>query len=250
MGSQSVGLIGLGRFGRMVYDYLKPCGGLRVWTRDSGKLSGFAEAATFEDTASADVVVLAVAISAMDETCRRLAPILRRDQIVIDTCSVKVEPVRLMLDLLPAGVEILGTHPLFGPDSGEQGIAGLKIVLCPVRIGAPSYRSIRAWLESLGLALIEATPEEHDRQVARTQAVFHLLAQAFHRLGWGEDQIATPGPEAFFRLTRTLQSDSFQLFSDMQRRNPFTGEYRRHFLAALAQLDQELGSQPPTPPQP
>ncbi len=249
MGRQSVGLIGLGRFGKMVYEYLKPCGHLRVWTRDSRRLAGFPEAATFEETCRADIVVLAVAISAMEETCRRMAPLSKPGQIVIDTCSVKVEPVRLMLEVLPGTVEILGTHPLFGPDSGQQGIAGLKIVLCPVRIAASAYGPIRAWLESLRLEVIEVTPEEHDRQAARTQAIFHLLAQAFHRLGWGGERIATPGPEAFSRLTRTLQGDSFQLFLDMQRQNPFAGECRRAFLEALGELDEELGGRRPGPAQ-
>ena len=85
------------------------------------------------------------------------------------------------------------------------------------------------------------SPEEHDRQAARTQAIFHLLARAMGRLGWGDDEIATPGPDAFFRQVTTLQNDSFQLFVDMQRDNPFAVAYRREFIEALASLDRELG---------
>jgi hypothetical protein len=61
------------------------------------------------------------------------------------------------------------------------------------------------------------------------------------RLEWGRDEIATPGPEAFFRQVTTLQNDSFQLFVDMQRDNPFAAAYRRQFIEALASLDHELG---------
>lgn len=236
----SIGLVGLGRFGRMVYDHLKPHGELRVWTRDARKLVGLAEAGSFEETVGCDRVVLTVAISAMEATCRRMAPHLRPGQVVIDTCSVKVEPVRTMLEELPDSVEILGTHPLFGPDSGKDGIAGLKIVLCPVRISETSYRPIRELLESLGLDLIDATPEEHDRQAARTQALFHALAQTLQRLGWGGERIATPGPEALYRLMGAVQNDSFQLFLDMQRENPFAAEYRQKFLDAFAALDREI----------
>jgi prephenate dehydrogenase len=237
--AKTIGILGLGRFGRMTYEYLvdrHP----RVWTRDASKLEGLAGAASFEEAAASDVVVLTVPISAMQETCGRLAPLLRPGQIVVDTCSVKVEPVRLMTSLLPAGVAILGTHPLFGPDSGKDGIAGLKIVLSPVRMDPASYQRIRGFLGSLGLLVIEATPEEHDRQAARTQAVFHLLAQALGRLGWGDDPIATPAPEAFFRHVRSLRNDSRQLFLDMQRRNPFAAEYRRLFVEELRRLDSEL----------
>jgi prephenate dehydrogenase len=230
----------MGRFGRLVYEHLKPHGQLRVWTRDGRKLADVPEASTFEDAARADVVVLTVAISAMEETCARLAPLLRPGSLLIDTCSVKVRPVEIMRRHVPERVGILATHPLFGPDSGRDGIRGLKIVLCPVRVDTDVYQHVRSFLESLGLVLIEATPEEHDRQAARTQAVFHLLAQTLRRLGWGGESMATPGPEAFFRQINSVQQDTAQLFSDMQRLNPFAAEYRKQFLAALAEIDREL----------
>lgn len=240
MGNKSVGLFGMGRFGRLVYEHLRPRGQLRVWTRDARKLAGIPEAASFEDAARADVVLLTVAISAMEETCARLAPLLRPGSVVVDTCSVKVWPVEIMRRHVPEGVGILATHPLFGPDSGRDGIRGLKIVLCPVRVTPEAYRQIRSFLESLGLVLIEATAQEHDRQAARTQAVFHLLAQALGRLGWGGESMATPGPEAFFRQIGSVQQDTAQLFRDMERLNPFAAEYRRQFLATLAEIDREL----------
>jgi prephenate dehydrogenase len=237
--SRTISILGLGRFGRMTYEYLRERQP-RVWTRDARKLAGLAGAASFEEAAAADVVVLTVAISAMEETCRRLAPLLRAGQIVVDTCSVKVEPVRVMAATLPQGVQILGAHPLFGPDSGKDGIAGLKIVLCPVRIQPPAYQHVRDFLAGLGLQVLETTPEEHDRQIARTQAVFHLLARALGRLGWGGEPVATPGPEAFFRQVLTLQHDSPQLFLDMQRANPYAAEYRRLLIEELRRLDAEL----------
>ena len=237
--AKTIGILGLGRFGRMTYEHMKGCRP-RVWTRDGSKLAGIEGAATFEEAAACDIVVLTVAISAMEETCRRLAPLLRPGQTVVDTCSVKVAPVRVMLDALPPKVQILGTHPLFGPDSGRDGIAGLRIVLCPVRIEPSEYQAIRDFVASLGLRVIEATPEEHDRQAARTQAIFHLLAQAFGRLGWGGEPIATPAPEAFSRHVASLRNDSFQLFVDMQRSNPFAGEHRAQLIKALQTLDGEL----------
>jgi prephenate dehydrogenase len=242
MKARSIGLLGLGRFGQMVYEHLKPHGGLRVWTRDARKLEGTPEAGTFEEVARCEIVVLTVAISAMQETCRRLAPLMRPGQTVVDTCSVKVRPVEIMLAELPDSVAVLGTHPLFGPDSGKDGIAGLKIVLCPVRIDAADYAAIGEHLASLGLQVIEATPEEHDRQAARNQALFHVLAQTLKQLGWGGEPMATPGPETLHRLLGALQNDSYQLFLDMQRENPFAAEYRQKFLSALRAVDQELST--------
>jgi prephenate dehydrogenase len=237
-----MGLLGLGRFGRLTYDLLRPHVRLRVWTRDERKLDGLPEAATFEEAVASDIVVLTVAISAMEQTCRRMAPLLRPGQIVADTCSVKVRPAELMQTLLPESVELLATHPLFGPDSAKDGIQGLKIVLCPIRIGASAYEPIREALRAAGLDVIEATPEEHDRQAARTQAVFHLLGQAYRQLGWGRERIATPGPESLSRLLAALQHDTPQLFVDMQRENPFAAEERRRLIEALSALDRQISA--------
>ncbi len=237
--AKTIGILGLGRFGRLTYEHLRERRP-RVWTRDVSNLAGLAGAASFEEAAACDVLVLTVAISAVEEICRRLAPLLHAGQMVVDTCSVKVDPLSVMTSLLPEDVQILGTHPLFGPDSAKNGIAGLKIVLCPVRVEPAAHDHVRRFLGSLGLQVIEATPEEHDRQIARTQAVFHLLAQALGRLGWGGEPIATPAPEAFFAQVSSLRNDSFQLFLDMQRRNPFAAECRERFLGELARLHTEL----------
>lgn len=213
---------------------------LRVYDVDPARLAAVAEAADLADVCRCRYVVLAVPISAVPETLDRIRPLLEPGAVVIDTCSVKVRPIEWMLQRLPESVEVLGTHPLFGPDSGRDGIVGLKVVLCPARVSEGTVENVRAFLESLGLVVLVTTPEEHDRQMALTQAIFHLLAQAFARLGWGLSPIATPGPEAFLRLVRTVQNDTRQLFIDMERQNPFAAEYRRRFLDELERLDAEL----------
>lgn len=236
----SVGLIGHGRFGGMIRQYLRDRVELRVYDTDPARLSGVSEAAELAEVCRCRYVVLAVPISAMPATLDRIRPLVGPEAVVLDTCSVKVRPVEWMLARLPGTVEVLGTHPLFGPDSGRDGIEGLKVVLCPARVSEESLASVRRFLEGLGLVVLVTSPEEHDRQMALTQAIFHWLAQAFGRLGWGLSPIATPGPEAFLRLIRTVQNDTRQLFFDMERQNPFAAEYRRRFLDELEKLDAEL----------
>lgn len=239
---ETIGLLGFGRFGRMVLEYLSPAKLVRVYDTDPQKLEGLAQAASFEPTISSQVIILCVPISSLEEACRKMAPHLRPGQIVVDTCSVKERPLRWMLAHLPKSVEILGTHPLFGPDSGKDGIAGLKIVLCPARIRDEAYSAIRHCLESLQLVLIETTPAEHDRQIAQSQAIFHLIAQVVKRLTWGGQAISTPGPEMFYRLVRTVQHDTDQLFLDMERENPHALQYRRQFIQEMIRLDEELSA--------
>lgn len=241
---KTTGLIGLGRFGGMAYRYLRNRP-LRVTDSNPARLQGIPEAASFEDTAQSDLILLAVPISAIPGVCGRLAPLLHPGQTVVDTCSVKTKPVRWMLDQLPASVQILGTHPLFGPDSGKHGIGGMKIAVCRVRVDDDTYARILGFLRSLELQVIETTPEEHDRQIAQTQAVFHLIAQTLKRLRWGTEAITTPGPETFFSLITTVQQDTDQLFLDLQRENPFAADARERFINELIALHHALGTAGP-----
>ena len=74
---------------------------------------------------------------------RPIAPLLSPDALVIDVCSVKEYPVRLMKELLPERVSILATHPMFGPDSAAHALQGRKIVLCAERIADFAYQKIK-----------------------------------------------------------------------------------------------------------
>ena len=235
-----VGLLGFGRFGKMVYEHLRRDKEVLVYDSNSSQLQGISEATTFEEAVSAPLIVLCVPISAMKNTCKKMAPLLREGQIVVDTCSVKKRPLEWMSTHLPESVQILGTHPLFGPDSGKEGVAGLKIALCPARIKQESYDSIRHYLQRLQLVTVEVTAEEHDQQIAKSQAVFHLIAQVMKQLKWASQAISTPGPEAFDRLVRTVQQDTDQLFLDIERENPYAAEWRQRFIQEVLSLDKEL----------
>jgi prephenate dehydrogenase len=193
---------------------------------------------TLQETLAADVVVLCVPISKIPEICRQISPSLRPGQLIVDTCSVKMRPIAWLLETLPQAVDILGTHPLFGPDSAKQGIAGLKIAVCPVR--GNRIGPIRDYLETLGLEVIETTPEEHDREMAQTQAVFHVISRAIQGAGLNRRRISTPGPEQFFDLLYSLQNDSPQLFLDLESHNPYAASVRRRLIQALIDLDEQI----------
>lgn len=224
----------------MVYRYLNPAVELKVYDSDERATACLPEAGGFEEVASSDIVILSVPISEMPAVCRELLPYIREGQVFVDTCSVKTKPLAMMEELFPEGVQIMGTHPLFGPDSGKDGIAGFKIVVCPVRIEEQLYQEVIEFLQELDLVVVESTPEEHDRQIAQTQAIFHLIAQAMKELGWGVKVISTPGPDTFYRLVKTVQQDTSQLFQDMAKENPYAAEYRKKFLKTLGELDQSL----------
>jgi prephenate dehydrogenase len=239
----AVGLIGFGRFGRLAARHL--CGALRVRVFDPSAAAGEiaalgAEPADLPSAARCDAVILAVPISAMEAALAALKPHLRPGALVADVCSVKELPVRWMEALLPPAVEILGTHPMFGPDSAADSLAGRKIVLCPVRIAADRLAAVEAELAARGLEVIEARPEEHDRQIAVSLALTHFIGRGLEQFGAAPLPIDTEGYRRLLAILGVVTHDSWQLFEDMHHFNRFAPGIRRRILRALKRVDDLL----------
>jgi prephenate dehydrogenase len=239
-----IGLIGYGRFGRLTVKNLSPDFEVVVHTRNPDKAADIAAAGgrlvSMEEAGAKKIVILCVPISAMRRTLRTIAPMLRPDAVVVDVCSVKVYPAQWMQELLPPSVEILATHPMFGPDSAAKSVSGHKIVLCPERISPERYHKIKQWLEKRGLTLIETSPEEHDRKIAVSLALTHFIGRSLAEFGAPPLDIDTEGYKRLLHILGVVNNDTWQLFEDMHHFNPFAREKRRDFLRAMTKIDAHL----------
>ncbi|MFN8007271.1 MAG: prephenate dehydrogenase/arogenate dehydrogenase family protein [Terriglobia bacterium] len=233
-----IGILGMGRFGRFASEILKQDFKISAFDRRKISPPRGVESASLEIVASKPIVIFCVPISQIESVCKEVKPFLYPGQLLMDTCSVKVLPLRTMRRLLPRFVEIVGTHPLFGPDSAQQGIRGFRIALCPVR--CLRLKKIKSFLEGKGLEVIVTTPENHDRKMAMTQALYHFLARGVANLKIKVSALSTPGPARLFEDFRDVQSDSLELFADLQTRNPHAGAMRKSLLRSLSQIDREL----------
>ena len=245
-----IGLIGFGRFGKLTARYLAADLNVVVYNRSGKQAEITAVGAVPEDletVCAQPVVILCVPISRMKDMLGTIAPLLAPSSLVVDVCSVKALPVQWMRDILPAEVSILATHPMFGPDSAADTIDGRKIVLCPVRIAQNRYRGIRDYLAKKGLVVIETTPEAHDQQIAVTLALTHFIGRSLSEFGAPELEIDTEGYQRLRHILGVVENDTWELFRDMHRYNPFAVETRRAFMIAMATIEgklaQEKGSQ-------
>jgi prephenate dehydrogenase len=239
MPTKELGLFGYGRLGRLLAEQLSSDFSIAVFDPAfSGQTDRGQSFVDLSEAAKKEIVLLAVPMSAMETTCRQIAAFLRPGQLLLDTCSVKIVPMQIMERWIPKGVEIIGTHPLFGPDSAKSGLGGHKIVLCP--LSDSQLPRLRRFLKKKGLQVIIATPEAHDRAMAETQCLFHLMARAIQEMGIKVGDITTPGPEKLYRDFSILQHDTLQLFRDMQRLNPYASQLRRQFIDILEQFDADL----------
>ncbi len=239
------GIIGYGRFGKLWAGALSSCGEVLVYDKEFVDkipvLAGMTKRATLTEVVDVDVLFLLVPISVVGDCCREIAPLLKPGVTVADACSVKTYPAKIMLELLPANQPIIATHPLFGPDSvARLGLAGRDIVVCPLRLTKKQMSLFTGLLRRMRLNIIRATPSEHDRQMARSQALVHFIGRGLSAMRLRPQAISTPDYHTLLRVNEMVVNDTYQLFLDMQQFNPFAKKTRARFLKALRILNKKL----------
>jgi prephenate dehydrogenase len=239
----SIGIIGFGRFGRLMAHYLSPDFPVRAHdpgVRPEALASAGAAPAAIDDVCRSDIVILAVPISQLQALLSAIGPHLQPESLVVDVCSVKEQPVRWMQELLPETVDILGTHPMFGPDSAADSLDGRKIVLCPVRIGDKRLEQVKHYLGAKGLVLIETSAEDHDRQIAVSLALTHTIGRSLAQFGAKPQAIDTEGYQRLLRILEVVENDTWQLFEDMNRYNHYAQDVRQAFITAMSKIEGKL----------
>jgi len=239
----TIGIIGGGRFGSLAYSTLKQKTNLKIKMYSQQDSVDNLRFFSLKDTSSCEVVIPCVPTSEFENLINEIKGYIKPHSLILDVCSVKIRPTEILLKVLPSNIDILSTHPLFGPDSSKNGtmFAGLRLVFWKTRINnLTRCNKVLKFLKDLGLELIEMTPEEHDRQAAYTQAFAQLIGRIGSDIGVKKSNISTKGFEGILYNQLALENDTKQLFKDIQESNPFTLEMRRRFADSLANIQQEL----------
>lgn len=250
-------LLGFGAFGRLAAEHLAPHTDLVVIDPrlDTGPQHDPAVAAdirglgarpgTIEaDVPGASVVILAVPVQAIENACRAIAPHLadrasspdQHPTLVVDVASVKMKPAEWMSSLLPRHCQILATHPCFGPETARElgTIAGQPIACCQVRVDDATLDTARTFLsQTLGLAVIDLTPSEHDEQMSLVQVITHLIGHAAHHMNLPELPTATLAYRYLLQMQHNTERDAPQLFEAIQHLNPHAAVARARFKDAI-----------------
>ena len=242
-----VGIIGFGRFGQLVTQILKSrFTNVRVlvFARKRKKLgiSQDVEFTTLNEVCKCDVVIPCVSISSFEEIIKSIRDKIKPGALLIDVCSVKVHPVEVMIKHIPANVEILATHPTFGPDSAKQGLKGLRIILHNVRVSPSKFAKIKQGCQDIGLKVIEMNPREHDELMAFSLAYTHLIGRIGEKMDIKNTTIDTKGFAQLLKVQTYVVNDSVQLFKDMHNFNPYAQKMREQFHQALTKIEEELVS--------
>ena len=219
-----VSIYGYGRFGKFWANLLSRSFKVKVFSRrglEPQEVTPGVKCCSMEELFDCDALFYCVAISALKTVLTESAPYCRPNTIFFDTCSVKMEPSRWMLEFLPEGSKIIATHPMFGPDSYQQTTRHLPMVMCDVSAGIEQFDCWADYFATLSLQVVRMTPEEHDRLTAYSQGITHYIGRILGDLQLQPSTIDTHGYKQLLKIIEQTCNDSPQLFLDLQNYNPF-----------------------------
>ncbi|MCP4176352.1 MAG: prephenate dehydrogenase [bacterium] len=238
----NIGIIGYGNFGKLMSFHLSKFHNVYVYDKNINseeKPSNNIQFASQKKVIECEVVIIAVAMGAFESIVKSIHDKLKPGTLVIDVTSVKIRPLKLLKQYLSEDIEILGTHPLFGPQSTKDGIEGRKIVLQPVR--CKNYTCIKKFIsEKLKLKVLEMTAEEHDKEMAQIQALSHFVGHAFKKINLADYETNTATYNYLLTARDIVASDSDDLFNTIQNENPYASEMRKRFLKAIQATQEEI----------
>ncbi|MBD3245036.1 MAG: prephenate dehydrogenase/arogenate dehydrogenase family protein [Candidatus Moranbacteria bacterium] len=251
MQKKTIGIFGFGDFGKLAASILSKKFSIKVFDKKKNpkdlkiiKKIGV-KFESFNQVSQSDIVILAVPISQTEQLIKKIAPKLKKDSLVLDVCSVKVYPCKWLKKYLPKKVQVIGTHPMFGPQSTNfdfkkqtWSLKNLQIILCPIRIENKKLEKLKNYLKKLKLDIIQTTAQNHDRQAARSLGFVHFLAKTLYLSGFKDQKIKSKGYQDLLKTYYTIK-DSPQLLFDMQNFNPYAKKIRQDFLKNFKKLEEK-----------
>jgi cyclohexadieny/prephenate dehydrogenase len=135
-----------------------------------------------EAVRGADLVILCVPVGAMREAAALIAPDLSPDCVISDVGSSKRTITDVLTDALP-GFEVIPAHPVAGtensgPDAGFSTLFHQRwcIVTPPREASRQHVAALVDLWESLGAMVETMDADHHDRVLAVTSHIPHLIA--------------------------------------------------------------------------
>lgn len=252
----TIGIFGFGSFGRFLAENLAESFEIAVTdVKNCATEIGFDHRmkdkvrwGTPEQTAANDIVIFAVPFRDLETLLQNVSAMISSSTTVMDVCSVKIEPLRLMEKYLPHADGIIATHPLFGRQSAATGLAGHRIAVCNPHVETWAWHSLRKFLlDEWKLQIVETDAQTHDISMAKVQAITHFICRALNQMfpskfGMERDYFGL-GTTSFERIrsaAELLHEDSWQLFETIQNGNPYAKEIRQGFVQELLELERRL----------
>ena len=188
-----------------------------------------------------DIVLISVIIEKTVEVIREVAPHMHAGSLIMDVTSIKSGPMKAMKIFAPKGVEVLGTHPMFGPTMPS--LCGQTIILTPVNGKSEKWLPIiQSLFESDGAHIEILDAEEHDEIMAVVQALTHFayigIGAAMRALDFDVERsrkFMSPVYEIMIDFVGRILDQNPELYASIQK-NPKSVAVRQTYVAECMRL--------------
>ncbi len=192
----NVGIVGLGLIGGSMAKSIKVRTAHTVWgvdldaeTMTLARLSGAIDGTlSSENLPQCDLVLVAIRPVAAIRWVNENAKMISKKAIVVDLCGVKRNVCTQLAPIAKQyGFAYIGGHPMAGRERGgfvsssEELFTGASMILTPDQsTDMRMLETLKAFFTDIGFAgLTFSTPEEHDRIIAYTSQLAHLVSSAY-----------------------------------------------------------------------
>lgn len=192
----NVGIIGLGLIGGSMAKSIKARTAHTVWGADldgetmtMARMCGAIDAPlTEENLPRCDLILVAIRPGAAIEWVRRHADGIAKSAILVDLCGVKRVVVEGIAPIAERhGFAYIGGHPMAGKERGGFTSATDSLYVGASMILTPDKRTDMQLLETLKIFFLDvgfatltfSDPEEHDRIIAFTSQLAHIVSSAY-----------------------------------------------------------------------
>lgn len=190
--------------------------------------------------ADAELVIVCTPVGQIVEHVRQAAAHCSERTLITDAGSTKQAIVSALDAGLAHGCRFLGGHPLAGSEKNGAANAspdlfeGRLAILTPtINTRAEDFDVLEEFWQSLGSVVVKMSPEEHDRAIALTSHLSHVVASA----------LALTVPEQLFRLIGSGMLDTTRVASgDPDLWRQIIVQNRENVLKALEQYGAKLAA--------
>ena len=191
-----VGIVGLGLIGGSMAKAVKNRTAHTVFgidldaeTMSLSRMSGAIDAPlTAETLPQCDLIMIAIRPGAAIRWVEENAPLIAKKAILVDLCGVKREVVKAIAPIAAShGFAYIGGHPMAGRERGgftsttDDLYVGASMILTPdARTDMVLLDTLKNFFLDIGFArLTFSNPEEHDRIIAFTSQLAHIVSSAY-----------------------------------------------------------------------
>jgi len=222
--------------------------GRRQNSLDAAQAAGCVSETTLnlrDAAAEADLIIVCTPVGRIADDVLAAAAACKPGTLITDAGSTKGSIVAALDKAqsdraLPDGVTFVGSHPLAGSEKSGPAAAvrdlfrGRMVVVTPTETTPPdAVRTIETFWEQLGARTVRMSPDEHDRALAATSHVPHVVASALAGTTPADVLHLTAG--GWMDTTRVAAADG-DLWVQILRDN------RRHVAAKLSEVEQAIAA--------